>query len=560
MRSWNVGPWVCSGSRAVIAALILLVAWVVLPFATDTAAAAAPSTVVVWGLDNAPPAGGDFVAASAGADHSLALHADGSIAAWGSNTYGQASPPPGTGYTAIAAGWWHSLALRADGSIAAWGDNTYGQASPPPGNDFVRIAAGRIHNLALRSNGSLVAWGNNSWGQATPPDGTDYVDIAAGGYHSLARHADGSLAGWGDNFYGQASPPIGTGYTAIDAGGSHSLALRGDGSIAAWGYDGDGQSSAPPGTAYTAVAAGESHSLALMANGVITGWGYDNHGQAAPPAGAGYLAISAGSSHSLALIPDPTAPQTSITTGPAGVVFDNDASFAFTSSEPGSTFECLLEPEGNWESCLSPKDYVDLFDGPHTFWVRATDKAGNTDPTPASRSFTVDTGPPDTQIDFAPPSTTPTNDPVFRFSASNPASTFHCRLDPPGGWDPCSSPQTYSDLADGAYTFAVRAIDQHGQIDATPATVSFTVQTPEPAAIVAWGPRWQSAPGREPLHGDQRRRQPHARPAQRRQHRRLGLEHVRPGHPSRRLRLHRRVRRGQPQPGAAQRRNRRGMG
>ena len=79
------------------------------------------------------------------------------------------------------------------------------------------------------------------------------------------------------------------------------------------------------------------------------------------------------------------------------------ASFAFSSSEPGSTFECQLDASG-WTPCSSPKSYSSLAAGSHTFEVRATDAANNTDPTPASSSFTVagDTQAPETTIDSGP--------------------------------------------------------------------------------------------------------------------------------------------------------------
>ncbi len=56
---------------------------------------------------------------------------------------------------------------------------------------------------------------------------------------------------------------------------------------------------------------------------------------------------------------------------------------------------------------------------------------------------------------------------VFSFSADEPAS-FSCSLDG-GAWTACGSPKTYSDLAAGWHDFAVRAVDEAGNVDPTPA-------------------------------------------------------------------------------------------
>jgi hypothetical protein len=86
--------------------------------------------------------------------------------------------------------------------------------------------------------------------------------------------------------------------------------------------------------------------------------------------------------------PDTTPPDTTIDSGPSGTVTATSADFSFSSSETGSTFECRLDG-GAWGSCTSPKSYTSLEVGDHTFDVRATDAAGNTDQTPASRTWTI---------------------------------------------------------------------------------------------------------------------------------------------------------------------------
>jgi hypothetical protein len=86
---------------------------------------------------------------------------------------------------------------------------------------------------------------------------------------------------------------------------------------------------------------------------------------------------------------DLTDPTTSITDKPADPSADASPSFSFTSSEAGSTYECALDG-GNYASCSSPNAYADLADGSHTFFVRATDPAGNTDPDGASYPWELD--------------------------------------------------------------------------------------------------------------------------------------------------------------------------
>jgi hypothetical protein len=182
--------------------------------------------------------------------------------------------------------------------------------------------------------------------------------------------------------------------------------------------------------------------------------------------------------------PDGTPPSTSITGGPSGTMSVATANFSFSASEPGSSFTCKLDG-GVWNPCNSPKSVSSLGEGGHTFYVRAEDSAGNVDPSPASRSWTVDLPPlpdvipPDTSITGGPSGTTSSTSASFTFSSSEGGSTFECKLDS-GAWGGCSTPKAYSGLSESSHTFSVRARDGAGNVDLLPASRTWTVNLPDP--------------------------------------------------------------------------------
>jgi hypothetical protein len=84
---------------------------------------------------------------------------------------------------------------------------------------------------------------------------------------------------------------------------------------------------------------------------------------------------------------DATAPETRVATGPRSGTTALSATFAFTASEQGR-FECKLDG-GAFGPCTSPKRYSGLRRSSHSFEVRAIDRAGNVDTTPAVRRWTI---------------------------------------------------------------------------------------------------------------------------------------------------------------------------
>jgi hypothetical protein len=184
--------------------------------------------------------------------------------------------------------------------------------------------------------------------------------------------------------------------------------------------------------------------------------------------------------------PDTTPPDTTIDSGPTGTTMSTSASVAFSSNESGSIFECRLD-SGAWEGCGSPKNLTGLANGPHTLEVRATDAVWNTDATPASQTWVVDTVAPQTAIDSGPAAAWNSPDATLFFSASEPAASFDCRLDS-GAWDSCQSPASYTGLANAPHSFAVRATDVAGNTDGTPAIASWTVDTVAPDTVITSAP------------------------------------------------------------------------
>ncbi|MCL2785890.1 MAG: hypothetical protein FWD81_01515, partial [Methanomassiliicoccaceae archaeon] len=277
---------------------------------------------------------------AAGSEYTLAIKTNGTLWAWGQNTYGklgdgtttQRNSPVQIGtdadWKSVDAGIDHTIAIKTDGTLWAWGRNNNGQIgqggtggnyySPTQvGTDtnWASISAGDNHALAMKTNGTLWAWGQNNSGQLgdnTPIDknspvqvGTDtnWASVSAGGRHSLGIKTDGTLWAWGTNGEGQIGDttttqrnlpvPIGsaTDWASVSAGGRHSLGIKTDGTLWAWGQNNTNQlgdntnlnrnvpTRIGSATDWASVSAGDNHSMGIRTNGDLWGWGVNGDGR-----------------------------------------------------------------------------------------------------------------------------------------------------------------------------------------------------------------------------------------------------------------------------------------
>jgi uncharacterized delta-60 repeat protein len=192
-------------------------------------------------------------------------------------------------------------------------------------------------------------------------------------------------------------------------------------------------------------------------------------------------------------------PETELLDGPAQgrATAATSATFAFTGSDnvdtPGQlVFACSLDAAA-FTACTSPAVYGGLGDGVHVLAVRAHDRSGNVDPTPATRTWIVDTTAPETAISSSPTRLTRERSASFAFSGEDALTAvgdfaYLCALDG-GAAVACTSPHSLTRIPDGRHAIAVQAVDLAGNVDASAATHEWTVDGTPPTKPRVRGPR-----------------------------------------------------------------------
>ena len=273
-----------------------------------------------------------------------AIKTDGTLWAWGYNVNGQlgdntvndkSSPVQtialGTNWKQVSGGYYHTAAIKTDGTLWAWGYNTYGQlgdntvvnkSSPVQtialGTNWKQVSCGITYTAAIKTDGTLWSWGRNNSGQlcdntvvdkSSPVQtialGTNWKQVACGYQHASAIKTDGTLWTWGYNTYGQlgdstvvhkSSPvqtiALGTNWKQVACGFYHTAGIKTDGTLWTWGRDNYGElgdntvvSKSSPvqtialGTNWKQVDCGFYHTAGIKTDGTLWAWGYNVNGQ-----------------------------------------------------------------------------------------------------------------------------------------------------------------------------------------------------------------------------------------------------------------------------------------
>jgi len=225
--------------------------------------------------------------------HALAVKTDSTLWAWGYNFCGRLgdgtaicrSTPvqeitSSTNWIAVSAGYDHSLAIKNDGTLWGWGCNnrfqlgngTSTNTSSPVQEassftDWCLASGGCRSSIAITTSGKLYGWGCGAFGilgvncnnnPISPTQeissSTNWNCSSVGAAHTISTKADGTLWAWGNGFYGKLgvnsvadfSSPVqeitsSTDWCSMASHHFHSIGIKISGELYAWGFGGTGQ-------------------------------------------------------------------------------------------------------------------------------------------------------------------------------------------------------------------------------------------------------------------------------------------------------------------------------
>ena len=173
-----------------------------------------------------------WIATSSAYNATMAIKTDGTLWAWGYNSYGELGQNDRTNRSSpVQVGsdttWSNPVdmdsksIIKSDNTLWSWGMNLYGQlgqnsrtsrSSPVqvPGTTWSRISHGSQIQFAIKTDGTMWAWGKNNYGalaqnnktdlsSPTQVPGTTWKSVVTDQSTVIATKTDGTLWSWGDS-------------------------------------------------------------------------------------------------------------------------------------------------------------------------------------------------------------------------------------------------------------------------------------------------------------------------------------------------------------------------
>jgi hypothetical protein len=166
---------------------------------------------------------------------------------------------------------------------------------------------------------------------------------------------------------------------------------------------------------------------------------------------------------------------------PAHQTNQTTATFKWVDSVTEPSYTCKLDTDAA-QGCTAGAtlSFASLSEGGHTFTIEPT---GTGTVQPTTYTWTVDLTPPTTQITGKPAALSNSQTSTFTFTSSDPTATFLCTLN---GSTPaaCTSPLTYTGLADATRSLLIQAVDPAGNVDTQAQPINWTVDTTPPVTTL----------------------------------------------------------------------------
>ncbi|MEM6532206.1 MAG: Ig-like domain-containing protein [Myxococcota bacterium] len=183
---------------------------------------------------------------------------------------------------------------------------------------------------------------------------------------------------------------------------------------------------------------------------------------------------------------DRDLPQVAVSGGPVGGTSTSDSITIDVGGPNVSTYTYTVDGGASTGpvSANTPITLTDLDDGTYTVVVTGISPTGQSQPTPTTYVFTVDTTPPTVATTNGPPSVSSSSSVNIDVGGEG-VDSFRFRVNGGAYSAPvdAGTPLTLDGLADGAYTIEVVGIDAVGNQQVVPTVYNFTVDTTAPSPV-----------------------------------------------------------------------------